>query len=861
MKAPPLRLRTAPKDLLPRLAGLARLAHSAKMGPVMRIVRAAALGCALAACGQVTGLGGYSAGEPPADDGALPVDDAGVVTMDSGDAPAGSDTTQADASQADATQADDTGSVGSDATDEDGAAGCSTGFIACAGGCVDPSSPLNCGGCGNTCSGNTALCASADGGPYACAASCPPTASTLCGATCVDTTSSVNDCDACGNACSTSVVNAQAVCVNGQCGFDCVTGTTLCSGACVRLTTANNCGSCGNQCSGAAAVCAGSGGAYACASGCPATAPLLCGSTCVDKQSDVGNCGGCGSACASGQTCASGHCFGCGTNCPVSVSVYSCVKGGCNAAGGACTGAGPCYCTNDNQCSSGKCLKVTGHNDVSCGASCTGAGAADGFDCTLAAPGIPAACAAPAFGYTPSNFAPAGHAPASTSTTIDCNTTYNSGTHAFTGWCAGQTAPTIYSNVAQTGGPNVDILAFRGLTLSAGNTLTLTSSGGGNAVILAVYGDASIQGTIHADGAAGATNTGTAGASGPGGNHSCGASAGTSQGNDGHTSAGAGGGASGAGGTGPGGVGGSTAAGGAARANASLVPLYGGCPGGASGSWACTTSGGGGGGAVQISAAGALTVTGSITALGGAGGTSTCTSGGCAPGPNHTYGGGGGGGGSGGAILLEGSPVSAPLGSTVVNGAAGGSPPTSLQELGVPGAGGTSASPAGAAGTGSIGSGCGSDNENGAGGGGGYGYLKINTGAAPTYSCTTALAPTPVCSSGQTACLCVADSDCPSGECSNANGQCTGTCTGATTAGTYDSADCALAASVPSSWSCAAGTCDDVTSPGGVCRGSGVSCWCTSDSECTGGLCVSWAGCAAGACTGSGTPDGFHCAP
>jgi len=722
-----------------------------------RIIRLVALAGALGACGQISGLGDYAAGEQPADGGAVadaePAYDAGGDAMAASvgtDATLAADTGSADAlAGTDATQTADSRSAGSDDAGGEADAGCASDLIECSGGCVDPSSPLNCGGCGNVC--------------------------------------------------ETAVANAQPACVQRECALSCNSGFALCNGACIQLTTATNCGICGNACGGGTPVCALSGEAYACVPGCPATTPTLCGGTCVDEQTDVNNCGGCGSRCANGQTCAVGHCVGCGASCPTSgVSAYSCAKGGCNAAGGTCSAAGPCYCTSDTQCGSGKCLKVSGQNDLSCGTSCTGAGASDGFNCTLAAPGIPAACAAPAFGYTPSNFAPAGHPPPSTSTTIDCNTTYDSSTHAFTGWCAGQTAPTIYSNVAQTGGPGVDILAFRGLTLSAGSTLTLRSSGGGNAVILAVYGDAAIQGTIHADGSAGASSTSTAGASGPGGNYACGASVGGTQGNNGHTSGGGGGGASGVGGTGPGGVGGSTSAGGSARANASLVPLYGGCPGGASGNWACTTSGGGGGGAVQISAAGALSVTGSITALGGTGGTSTCTNAGCAPGPNHTYGGGGGGGGSGGAILLEGNTVSAPLASTVANGGAGGSPPTTLQELGVPGAGGTSASPAGGAGSGSVSSGCGSDNESGAGGGGGYGYLRTNTGGAPTYACTTTLSPAPVCSGAHTACLCVADSDCQSGQCSNASGQCTGTCSGSTTAGAYDTADCALVMSTAS---------------------------------------------------------------
>ncbi len=682
---------------------------------------------------------------------------------------------------------------------------------------------------------------------------------------------------------------------------------------------------------------------------------------------------------AAGQEAAAG----CGTNCPTSaVSVYSCAGGGCNAAGGACTAAASaCYCTADSECASGKCLVVSGQNDVSCGSNCTGAGAADGFDCTLAAPGVPASCAPAVFGYAPSNFAPGSYTPPATSTTINCSPTYNSTTHAFTSWCAGQTAPTIAGDVVQPGGPNLDILAFRSLTLTAGNTLTLT---GNNAVILAVYGDASIQGTISASGAAGAWNVvptvattsatpsttnstfaasnvfdgnaatywssgthpsagntewlaywwtglkevnyvallprysgnnalgfpvtfniyysnpsswilaatytsypapssggwvylplpgtfwadgiqivastlgadggtyafelaeaqGGGPASGPGGAFSCGTSVGSPPATNGHNNAGGGGASSGKGGAG--GADGSGNAGGVAstaRADANLVPLFGGCPGGYSGDCGGRAGGGGGGGAVQISAAGALSVTGTISAQGGAGGSGTNS--GCGQSS------GGAGGGSGGAVLLEGNSVSAPLANTVVTGGTGGAPYT----YGGAGAGGSSGTPNG--GTGATNAGGGTA---GAGGGGGYGYLKTNTGAAPAYACSTALSPAPVCNAAHAACVCTADGDCPSGKCSNVSSQCgANTCTGSTSAGAYDVADCALVTSTATAWSCAAGNCNNVSSPGGVCSSAGVACWCTSDAQCSGGLCVNWVGCPAAACTGSGTPDAFNC--
>ncbi len=771
---------------------------------VLRVARAVALGGVLGACGQISGLSDYTAGEPGADaatlPGAHPAPEAGVdatartdasgggdAAEAAADASVGSDATEAaaDASlgtdavetAADALGGDgamgvaDSSGAGSDATGEEAEAGCAIGLVACDSGCLDPSSPSSCGSCNNACAGGTP-------------------------------------------------------------------------------------------------VCAASGGTYACTSGCPTTAPTLCGGTCVDPLTDINNCGGCGSAyvCASSQTCSSGHCFGCGTNCPVSVvSGYLCAKGGCNTSGGACTTAATaCYCTSNSQCASGTCAKVAGQNDVSCGSSCTITAAAhDGFDCILASPGIPAACAAPTFGYTPSNFAPASYTPPATSTTIDCNPTYSSSTHAFTGWCAGQTAPTIYSSVAQAGGHSIDILAFRSLTLDPGNTLTLTGS---NPVILAVHGTATISGVIDAS-----ANGTTPGA---GGNNCAAASNGTASTQNYWEPGAGGGGQAAAGGAGGNSEGNNTPSPGGAAGSAhgtGTVPLTGGCAGGlphvSNPNLGYSPAVGAGGGGVQISAADLLDVTGGTIKAngsnGGPGEVGTCTG-------TTQDGTGGAGGGSGGTILLEGSTVNA--GTYQATGGAGGAGGTSNAPNGHAGGPGGPGGAAGAAGTiggpglqtsPTPGGSCNwpSNWSGGGGGGGAGGWTKTSTGAAPVYACTTSLSPAPVCSGTHTACLCVADSDCSSGQCSNASSQCTGTCTGPTAAGRYDAADCALVTSAASKWSCSAGNCNNVASPSGACPGPGVPCWCTADAQCAGGLCVNWAGCPAGACTASGAPDGFHCAP
>jgi hypothetical protein len=568
------------------------------------------------------------------------------------------------------------------------------------------------------------------------------------------------------------------------------------------------------------------------------------------------------------------------SSCPVTVSAavaWSCARGACN---GTCSQSSTCACASDSECGSGKCVEATGRNDQSCGAACTGSGPADGFGCELASPGIPATCAT-TFGYAPSNFAPAsllGHAPAAP-TTIGCDLTYDSSSHAFTAcsgsctgnFCSGATAPYIAPGVAQTGGgPNVDILVFSSLTLDAGNTLSIVDSaagGGGNAVILAVFGNATIAGTIHADGSTGATggavNTNSPGASGAGGNSGCTSSSSAGSGlnggpscsnptNDCRDSGGGGGGGSASGGSGAAGVSGAAGSAGAARANGSISPLRGGCPGGTSGGWACTSYGGGAGGAVQISAAGVLSVSGTITANGGAGGSSNCSATFALCG--ITYGGGGGGGGSGGAILLEGHGVNV-TGSTLVNGGAGGA----SQGGGSGGAGGTSASSTGANGNGANGGvGCSPASGAAGGGGGGYGYLHVNgSEPAAASSCVTSLSPAPVCGPSHTACLCVDDSNCSSGRCINASGQCTATCTGT---GAPDISDCQPLLPQPTSYACSTGNCSNVSLPTGTCDAGSLPCYCTSDAQCSSGRCVAWPGCASGACSGSGAFDGFHCA-
>jgi len=501
------------------------------------------------------------------------------------------------------------------------------------------------------------------------------------------------------------------------------------------------------------------------------------------------------------ESCASEAGEGCdGDACDAAISVpqsWSCAKGGCNALGGVCASQSEaCFCTSDPDCASGKCVKTAGQNDVSC-TTCSGSGAADGLGCQLGSPGIPASCTT-GFGYTPSNLtlaelaslAPVG------AVNLTCSGTVTYDGSQWSGATCSQGLPSP-KTITQAGGPSIDVLAFGSLSIAAGVTLNLTGS---NAVMIVVFGSATVSGAIQADGASGGSSSTSAGTSGPGGNYNCGSGAGgNGMGASGSCNspydadpcrnAGGGGGGSGTkGGAGNNGLGGTGGTGGSSRANASIVPLYGGCPGGNSAGYACTTSGGGGGGAVQISVAGTLTIGagGSVSANGGVGGSSGCEA--AFGGSGSPYPGGGGGGGAGGAVLLEGQNVTN-AGSTAVSGGNGGD----AQAGGGRGPGSTSASAAGGSGNLSTPS-ASYAGGGGGGGGGGFGYLRVNgTRPVATYSCATTLSPAPVCSVDHVACVCVDDSNCSSGRCVS-SGQCTGTCTGS---GAADIAGCQIVTATP----------------------------------------------------------------
>jgi hypothetical protein len=184
---------------------------------------------------------------------------------------------------------------------------------------------------------------------HGCVITCAP-GDTLCGTTCVNTSTNRNNCGACGHACA-----ANESCQNSQCV--CAPPSGLCAGTCTNLLTdPGNCGSCGN----------------ACANLWPGQATSCCNGVCKNISSDHGNCGACGNACQPGFVCSGGVCT-CPpgqTNCGGTCVNLGTDNSNCGTCGHSCPAGMKCFdgcCTavyydNSDQCfhSYGECNNCVG---------------------------------------------------------------------------------------------------------------------------------------------------------------------------------------------------------------------------------------------------------------------------------------------------------------------------------------------------------------------------------------------------------------------------------------------------------------------------------------------------------------------
>ncbi len=311
-------------------------------------------------------------------------------------------------------------------------ASCDTGFGNCdamaATGCETPlNTNANCGACGTACAVGTRC----SGGT--CVSSCPA-GTTFCPDLniCVNTSSDLSHCGACGNACP-SPANSAATCSGGACGLTCTAGFGDCdampgNGCETNLNTAATaCGACGRACAltnavagcaaGACVVASCTAGSGDCdgnpANGCEtdldttASACGACGSTCNVPNATAGcaagrcvvascnagsadcdanavngcetptttntNCGACGVVCAAGTRCANGSCQ---SSCPTGTT-YCPATGVCadfqtDASNcGMCGTICPALVNASASCRSGACSFACNTGFADCDGSAT----------------------------------------------------------------------------------------------------------------------------------------------------------------------------------------------------------------------------------------------------------------------------------------------------------------------------------------------------------------------------------------------------------------------------------------------------------------------------------------------------------
>ena len=175
--------------------------------------------------------------------------------------------------------------------------------------CVDTASdPLNCGECGQNCTGNqTCEAGVCVGDP------CPP-GETLCRDVCVNLDVDAGNCGICGAECA-----AGETCVNGECVVDgvvCDSHLTDCNGVCVDLMTdIHNCGACAHACQ-PSGPCAST----VCSSGSCQQEFLTAGTPCSTFENESGTCDGDGTCIPTIQECQPGDTETCGVGaCEVTV--------------------------------------------------------------------------------------------------------------------------------------------------------------------------------------------------------------------------------------------------------------------------------------------------------------------------------------------------------------------------------------------------------------------------------------------------------------------------------------------------------------------------------------------------------------
>ena len=180
-----------------------------------------------------------------------------------------------------------------------------------------------------------------------------PAGQTRCGADCIDTNTSGDNCGRCGNRCSAA--NATSTCVAGACTFACNSGFADCdmmasNGCEADLNAPSTCGSCSARCTGA--------------NGTPTCAMGACGIMC---NAGFGNCdGNAANGCETNTNTSTTHCGMCGRGCSNSNGTPDCVAGACTIT--CLAGFGDCDTMVANGCET--ITNTDANNCGRCGVRC-----------------------------------------------------------------------------------------------------------------------------------------------------------------------------------------------------------------------------------------------------------------------------------------------------------------------------------------------------------------------------------------------------------------------------------------------------------------------------------------------------------
>ena len=166
---------------------------------------------------------------------------------------------------------------------------------------------------------------------------------------------------------------ASNVCSGGM--STCSAPMAMCGSVCVNTQTdATNCGACGRACTAGQSCVTG-----VCTGGSTCTAPMtMCSGLCVNTQTDASNCGLCGRVCPTGQACSAGACT---TTCasPRTMCSGLCVDTLTDASNCGLCGR---VCPTGQTCTAGTCTATTACTAplLRCGTVCTNP-AADPANC------------------------------------------------------------------------------------------------------------------------------------------------------------------------------------------------------------------------------------------------------------------------------------------------------------------------------------------------------------------------------------------------------------------------------------------------------------------------------------------------